>query len=367
MNRPAFAAVPVVSETGAPRCGTPIGTKVAMQAASNMKAIACSTAVWIGAGCDHHVTTVTAVPGGVTRAQVAEPSVNDRLAQAHAAERAGEYQVALAVFRQILARNPTIATAYIGIGEIYMIQQDFEAAEPVLARAARLEPRNFDAQYGHGRALQMLDRFIEAVRAYHRALTIRPENLDANQQIATTYIQMGEPSSAMIFAEKAVEIDPASGPARVNLAAIYQDVGRTPEAIHQYEAAVELMDPTSPLLLSLIKALVHEKRYVDAKNTAEYLVKLDPSARAWERLGWCAFRLGDYQQSIESYRASVQVDPDYWPALNGVGCNALNTWLLSGKTEGSAFLEARQSFRRSLRANPDQQKVISLLSRYGSG
>ncbi len=337
-----------------------------MLAASNMKTIACWAAAWILAGCDQSVTTSTGVTGGVTRAQVVEPSIHDRLAQAEAAERAGEYQVALAVFRQILARNPTFATAYIGIGEIYMIQHDYEAAEPVLARAARLEPRNFDAQFGHGRALQMLERFIEAVRAYHRALTIRPDSLVANQTIATTYIQMGEPSSALVFAEKAVEIDPASGPARVNLAAIYQDIGRTADAIRQYEAAVELMEPTSPLLLSLIKALAQEKRYVDAKNTAEYLVKLDPSARAWERLGWCAFRLGDYQQSIESYRESVQVDPFYWPALNGIGCNALNTWLLSGKADSSAFLEAREALRRSLRANPDQQKVISLLSQYGS-
>ncbi len=337
-----------------------------MDAASNMKAIACSAALWILAGCDQPVTTTTGVTGGVTRAQVAAPTIHDRLAQAEAAERAGEYQVALAIFRQILARNPTITTAYIGIGEIYMIQQDYEAAEPVLARAARLEPRNFDAQFGHGRSLQMLDRFLEAVRAYHRALTIRPDSLDANQRIATTYIQMGAPSSAQVFAEKAVEIDPASGPARVNLAAIYQDVGRTADAIRQYEAAVELMEPTPPLLLSLIKALAHEKRYVDAKNTAEYLVKLAPSARAWERLGWCAFRLGDYQQSIESYRESVQVDPDYWPALNGIGCNALNTWLLSGKVDSSAFFEARQAFRRSVRANPDQPKVISLLSQYGS-
>jgi tetratricopeptide (TPR) repeat protein len=338
-----------------------------MQAASNVKAIACLVAAWSLAGCDQSVTTTTAVTGGVTPAQLGTPTVHDRLAQAEAAERAGEYEVALAVFRQILARNPTIATAYIGIGEIYMIQQDYEAAEPVLARAARLEPRNFDAQFGHGRALQMLDRFIEAVQAYHRALTIRPDSLEANQHIATTYIQMGEQSSALVFAEKAVDIDPASGPARVNLAAIYQDSGRTEDAIHQYEAAVELMEPTAPLLLSLITALAHEKRYVDAKNTAEYLVKLDPSARAWERLGWCAFRLGDYQQSIESYRESVQVDPFYWPALNGIGCNALNTWLLSGKADGAAFLEARQALRRSLRANPDQPKVVSLLSQYGSG
>ena len=317
------------------------------------------------AGCSHHVT-----PDVAPVTQVVTPAVtttiDQRLAEADVARQAGEYELALAVFRQILAHNPTIATAYVGIGEIYLIREDYIRAEPVLARAARLEPRNFDAQYGHARALQMLKRFVEAVQAYHRALTIQPQNVNANNRLATTYLQMGEPSSALVFAEKVVELDPANGPARANLGTIYLNIGRSADAIGQYEAAVELMEPTGPLLKNLIAALAAEKRYVDAKNTAEFLVRLEPTAQAWERLGWCAFRMGDYQRSIEAYRESVLVNPAYWPALNGVGCNALNTWLLSEKRDGAAFLEARQAFRRSLRVNPEQEKVISLLSRYGN-
>ena len=337
-----------------------------MQRVSTRIAIALLT-VWCTAGCGRTDTAggLDASPV-VTLAPVVPPSTDQRLATAEAAWRAGEYELALAIFREILAQNPTVAVAYVGIGEIYLLQQDYAGAEGVLARAARLEPRNFDAQYGHGRALQMLQRFVEAVRAYHRALTIEPESIDANQHLATTYLQMGEPSSALVFAEKAVELDPANGPARANLGTIYQDAGRAAEAIHQYEAAIELMEATPPLLMNLIEALASEKRYVDAMNTAEHMVKLAPSARAWERLGWCAFRAGDYQESIEAYREAVKIEPDFWPALNGVGCNALNAWLLSGKRDGPAFLEARQAFRRSLRANPDQQKVISLLSQYGS-
>lgn len=318
------------------------------------------------AGCSHHVVPdIEPVTQVVTPA--AAPTTQERLAKAEVARQAGEYKMALAIFRQILANNPTIATAYVGIGEIYLVQADYARAEPVLARAARLEPRNFDAQYGHARALQMLKRFVEAVKAYHRALTIQPQSVTANQRLATTYLQMGEPSSALVFAEKVVELDPANGPARANLGTIYLNIGRSTDAIPQYEAAVELMEPTVPLLKNLIEALAAAKRYVDAKNTTEFLIKLEPSAEAWERLGWCAFRMGDYQKSIEAYRESVRINPAYWPALNGVGCNALNTWLLSDKLNGAAFLEARQAFRQSLRVNPDQQKVISLLSRYGSG
>jgi len=176
---------------------------------------------------------------------------------------------------------------------------------------------------------------------------------------------MGEPRSAQVFAEKVVEVDPAHGPGRAALGSVYVELGRYQEAITQYEAAVELMEPTPPLLINLINALGKEDRYVDARNTAEYLVKLVPSAEAYERLGWASFRMGDYDESIEAYRRAAALKADYWQAHNGVGCNALNAWLLSGKQNTGALGEARRSFRQSLRANPDQPKVVSLLFKYG--
>jgi tetratricopeptide (TPR) repeat protein len=329
--------------------------------------LACVLAASCAAGCS------SARKGEAAQVEAAPPAARIDRAQhqqilateAAAAKDAGEYEAALALFRQILASNPTSADAYVGIGEVYLLQKEYERAEPVYARAARLAPRDFDAQYGHGLALQMLNRLVDAVRAYHRALTIRPESVEANLHLATTYLQMGEPRSALVFAEKVVELDPAHGPGRASLGSVYVGLGRFGDAITQYEAAVELMEPTPPLLINLINALGKQDRYVDARNTAEYLVKLAPSAEAYERLGWANFRLGTYDRSIEAYRRAVELDGEYWHALNGIGCNALNTWLLSDKGNPAALREAKWAFRRSLQANPDQPKVIALLSKYG--
>lgn len=289
----------------------------------------------------------------------------ERMAMAEAATAAGEYEAALALLREILARSPTYTPAYIRIGEIYLATEDYARAEPVYARAARLEPRSYEAQYGHGFSLQMLDRFVEAVKAYHRALTIRPDSVEANFNLATTYLEVDEPKSALIFAEKAVELDPAHGPAHANLGRIYERIGRPGDAVVQYEAAIELMEPTPALLMNFINALSQEKRYVDARNTAEWLIRMAPSADAWERLGWASFRLARYDESIDAYRKAVELDSRSWAALNGIGCNALNTWLLSGRKDADAITEARQAFRRSLRLNPDQPKVVELALRYG--
>jgi len=298
--------------------------------------------------------------------QVSEPTPEqaERLDDAHAAMESGNLDDALTLFQEILAENPTITTAYLGIGEIYMLQEDYESAEPAFARAARLEPRNYEAQYGHGLALQMLKRYAESIRAYHRALTIDPASPDANLNLAYVYLQLGEPTRALTFAEKAVAMAPDRGPARSTLGSIYQDLDRNAEAIETFLVAIELMGNHPPLMMNLIQVLARESRFREALNTAQTLVRLDPTANAYERLGWCAFKLRDYEQSIEAYRDAVEIQPAHWPSLNGIGVNALNTWLLSKKRDTEARQEAGDAFRRSLRANPRQPKVIQLLDNY---
>jgi tetratricopeptide (TPR) repeat protein len=299
-----------------------------------------------------------AKPGELTDAQ------KQRLSEADAAKAAGDYDTALTLFRDILAENPTITTAYLGIGDIYVVKKDYANAEPAYNRAARLEPRNFDAQYGHGLSLQMLSRFVDAIKAYGRALTIDPASFKANLNIAMTYLQMGDAGSGLEFAKKAVELDPSNGPAHVNLGAVYEKTGQNGPAIEQYLIAMELMEPTPELMMNLINVLSNERRYREAANTAESLVALAPSANAYERLGWAYFRLAEYDKSIEAYRSGVKLDANHWPSLNGVGVNAINTWLLSKHRDSAAAKEARTAFRRSLQANPDQPKIIALLSQY---
>ena len=126
------------------------------------------------AGCDLVRTQHTAAP-----APLNTPTEQQQQAVADAMEEKeqGNYDTALSMFQEILAKNPTVTTAYLGIGDIYIIKKDYAKAEPAFGKAARLEPRNFDAQYGHGLALQMLKRFVDAVR-----LPPRPHDRSGQRQ-----------------------------------------------------------------------------------------------------------------------------------------------------------------------------------------
>ena len=320
----------------------------------------------LGIGC--HAVSPTAQLEDVAPVSTATVSQTQQIT-IHAAEIArehGDYDEALELFKEVLRQNPVATEALVGIGDICLINREWNKAEPVFARAVKLEPRNFEAQFGYAVSLQMMKKYIDAVRAYHRALTINPEDVSANTNIATTYLQMGRPKSALVFAERAVEIDGAVAPAQITLAATYQLLNRPQDALHAYIAASEVMeDPSPQLMRNIIYLLTQEKRYQEVVNTTEQLVQLDPTTDTFEQLGWAEFRLGDYQSSLEAYRIAIEYDEQNWRAFNGVGVNELNRWLLGDKTDIQAFQEARLVFRQSLAINPDQPRVITLVLRYG--
>lgn len=324
--------------------------------------VVCSFAILLtGAGC--HIFQGGSL-SGAQRSTGPTPEQQRKLDEAEAATQAGDYNTALTLFEEILRENPTITGAYIGIGDVHMARDDFRQAEGAYRRAARLEPRNFDAQFGHGRALELLDRLSEAVQAYLRALSIRPDDYDANLNLARTYLKQEKPRLARPFAEKAVTVRSDSGDARITLGAVYEDLELYPEAIEQYRTAMELVEPSPELILSLVNTLSAADRHREAIDAAETLNRMEENANAYERMGRSYFKLRQYDQSVNAYSRAVEINPDLWVAWNGIGVNALNRWLLSKKRDEAAAREARNVLRESLLINPSQPRVIQLLSTY---
>lgn len=297
-------------------------------------------------------------------ATAANENQQGRLDQAAAAQDRGDYDAALTLLQDILAENPTITPAYLAMGEIHLIRDNFTEAEAAYRRATRLEPRSYTAQFGHGRALQSLRRFAEAVEAYLRALTINPNSVPANLNVANSYLSLGNTRLAQPFAEKAVQLDPGNGEARITLANVYDELEMYPRAIETYRVALELVDPTPEIILNLVNALSNADRFREAIDAAETLNRMQPNANAYERMGRAFFRLREYDKSVEAYRRAVGVDPELWVAWNGIGVNMLNEWLLSKRQDRTLAQHARDAFRASLRINPDQPKIVQLLSNY---
>jgi tetratricopeptide (TPR) repeat protein len=277
----------------------------------------------------------------------------------------GQLEAALIEFERAIEVNPRLTVAYLGAGDIYRQQGNYPEAEKRYATAAEVEPRNFDAQYYHGLTLQLMNRVSEAVRAYLRALSIRPEDFEANLNLATAYLQLQEAGQALPYAQRAVRLNPSSGPARVNLGSVYAALGRHAEAVTEYLQAAEQMDLSSELLLNLADSYGKIERYQEMLATLEQLVARSPSAIGYERLGFAKFRVKSYDEALRAFQQALALDSNHYPALNGVGVCMLNRYLWSERSDRGALDEAMRVLKRSLQLQPDQPRIVELVTRYG--
>lgn len=329
------------------------GRAPAMPAASNGRPVPVASG-------DRTATTTTA--GTVTARDTTPGQVN--VERATTLQSQGLIEDALREFEKAIEVNPRLTVAYMGAGDIYREKGDYANAEKRYASAADLEPTNFGAQYLHGLCLQMLDKPSLAVRAYLRALGIKPEDFNATMNIGIAYLQLGEPSEAVGYLQRSVQLDPKSGSARTNLGAAYSALERHPEAVIEYQQAAELTELTGPVLLNLANSLGRCGRYDEMVNTLEQLTKTEPTANAFERLGAGLFHLRRYVDSLGAYRKALEIDPNHFPALNGVGVCLMNEWHWSDQKNEDARKEALASWRKSLQVERNQPKILELVGRY---
>lgn len=306
--------------------------------------------------------TAAGGPGG--KASTGNASPGDLMKQAQAARAEGDADEAIRLLAAAIEKNPTLTVAHLDIGDLYLQQNDVSQAEPHFAAAAQQQPSNFDAQFKHGYALQLLNRLGDSVRAYLRALSIRPDDFQANQNLATAYLQLNEPGAALAYAERSVSINPSSGAARANLGSVLTSLDRHEDAVREYRAAAELMDLTPQLLLNLSESLGKLQRYDEMASTLDQLVSTDPSAPAFERLGYARFKLRQFPMAQDAFRRAIGLDQTHFPALNGLGVCLLNDYIASQRNNEDIRRDALKLLRQSLRLNKSQPKIVELVNRY---
>lgn len=328
-------------------------------------------AALLPAGCHRAAKAQRDKPApAVTAAAQQQNEANQALARGILLDKQGiSPEIALTELQRAIDINPKLTPAYIAMADIHLNKRnDLLAAQANYNQAAQLEPQNFKAQYGDGLTLQLLGRIAEAIRAYLRALAISPNDFDANLNLATAYLQQGEPSSGLIYGQRAVKVNPNNGAARVNLGAIYAALGEHDRAVSEYQQAAELMEqgPTPELLLNMGESLGKIGKFAEMQNVLEELVQKRASAPAYERLAFSLFRQGKYPESLEAFRKALELDANYYPALNGIGVNLLNKYVESDRKDTQAQREAIENLRRSLQIEPKQPAVADLVSRFGS-
>ncbi|MEC8115052.1 MAG: tetratricopeptide repeat protein [Planctomycetota bacterium] len=296
-----------------------------------------------------------------------EPPVEPKttpLQQAEELLAGGELEEALEAFADILLNNPGQIEAYVGLANTHEQLENPWAAERSWRRVVELQPDNAQAVLRHGNVLLQIGRTKEAERSWIRCLTLVPDDAEPLIRLAMLELERNQPEAALPYARSSVRLDPQSARARTVYARSLLGVGQPTASIPHWNMAIEARPEDFSLLAGLLEAYAQCQDYEGALATALVLNRRSPSSEVYERIGWCSFKLGDYQASQAAYEQATTLDPNCTSAWNGLGILALNRWLEQNRQSSIDRQEAIKAFRNSLRSDPDQPKLTRMMLRF---
>lgn len=145
-------------------------------------------------------------PLRVSRA-VQQQVQQDQFLAAVQAEEAGDKELAIGLYTEIIEDDPGYAAAYINLGTIYFHLRQFAEAEELYRKASEIDPEYVLAFFDLGNVLDELDRLDESVEAYKKAIAVAPRYADAHYNLALAYERKGERRNALRHWQAYIRLD----------------------------------------------------------------------------------------------------------------------------------------------------------------
>jgi tetratricopeptide (TPR) repeat protein len=256
----------------------------------------------------------------------------------HLYKRQGDLVKSTAAFERALQLRPDDVATLVWLADVQLAQYRPEAAEPLFAKAAALQPRSVAARLGLGRAALATKDFSAAVAHLEDAVALGGKGASIHYPLALAYRGLGNREKA--------------------------------EAHLRQQASVDVL-PADPLMQELQALLessvVYELRGIGALNAGDWAaaagyfrkgLELSPSNPSLgHRLGTALFQMGDTRGAVAQFEEVLRLSPDYAKAHYSLGVimqasgrtpEAIERFA-AAITHDPAYVVARQSLADLLR------------------
>ncbi len=208
-----------------------------------------------------------------------------RMSLAGVYQQTGQLDKALAEYKSVLERDPTVTDAEYHLGEIYQTQGKNKQAEEAFKHVISRHPTYWRG-YGDLAALYYnTGRFNEAAQQYQLVIDLAPDISAGYFSLGGTYLALGRYDDAITVLKKGLSIRPSDG-AWSNLGSAYMYLGKWDEAADAMKRAAELSPDRDVLWRNLGDAYDQipsrladaRKAYQKALEIATQELKVNPKA-----------------------------------------------------------------------------------------
>jgi tetratricopeptide (TPR) repeat protein len=213
--------------------------------------------------------------------------MQNALAEAMRHHGAGRLREAEALYRQVLAVEPTHAIALHHLGIVAHQTGRQEMGIELLRQTIKQRPDWPEAHSNLGNLLRGNGQFDEAITVCRRAIALKPDFAEAFNNLGFALQGKGQIDEAIGVLQRAIALNP-------NLAEAHNNLGN---------------------------ALKEKKQIREAVSCFRQGIALHPkSAEAHNNLGAVLSELGETLAAIAEFREAIALRPNYAIALNNLGC-----------------------------------------------
>ncbi len=187
---------------------------------------------------------------------------------------------------------------------------DFEGAVAAFKQVSELNPESTQAYVSIGSAYMRMDRLTEAANAFRRALALDPDDAVARVGMAQVHKLWGQPDQALEELERALELDPENADAHYTRAIIYQELGELELELEALVATAGI-DPRNSVALSrLADIYLANEMHADAISALKAaLTGRTPVDHAHTRLAEAYYALGNMDAVENELRKEIALRP----------------------------------------------------------
>ncbi len=305
--------------------------------------------------------TSSAVPKEKLQIDLSEGFSSDRvdaslkqLIGAKSGSASGGYTTNSAAYRNYLIGLGHLDAGTAGVGRAISALEGAVATDSTFARAWAALGEGYRVQFDATKDAAWAGKSVSACR---RALAQFSELPYAFTTIGKLQAARNQSAEAVHAFQAALAIDPRHNQAHWQLADIHSRAGRANDAETAYATAVEA-NPDDPSALVWLGYFYYvNERYRDAIAPLERVSRLTPlSGQNYNMLGACYFALDCWEQALEMFKRSFDLERNY------VACSNLGILYYMNHR----FLDAAQMYEWAREYSPQSWEVVGYLaaSRY---
>lgn len=240
-----------------------------------------------------------------------EPSVTMLSSLANCAFRAGEIDLALTLYQNLVSAYPNNDECRLSYIEVLEIKEDFKEALKNIEILLSVDSKNIEYVKKKGAYLRKLGKYEKSLEIFSTLLKRGKIDVEVYYNLAFNYVELNDLDNAKEMFKKCIILEPNNPYAHKDLGVLYMKMNFYDWAVDEIKTAIELEEDVTEFHYSLGVCYMMLSNFEEAKKSFDNALKYDENdADTLAYYGYVYLIEKDYDKSYKMLKKALKANPN---------------------------------------------------------